>query len=361
MKILPGILMIALFLLQPNAYGQAPKIKAQYTRAEELLVTGEILPVKNIYHRVDSTAYPDMPSVVKRLLTHSAGKAVCFTTNSRQISAKWCATEARPYPNMTAIANKGLDLYIKMNGKWQFAGVGRPDAVCTEAVLASNLAEGEKECLLYLPIYDEVSHVEIGTDINSNIRASAEPFKKRILVYGSSIVQGASAGRPGMAYPAKMSRLTGYHFLNLGLSGSAKMEPAVIAMVNDVKADAYILDCIPNSSDQVIRERALNMIMAIQKAHPGKPIILLNTITREQGFVDEKVGNMVRAQNNAIDSIADGLVNRKTKDFYFINTNGFLGDDHEGSTDGVHPNDLGFYRFVDKLTPAVMAILKKYF
>lgn len=361
MKISITLLLICLAGTQLNAQVPTTKVKPKYTRAEELLMTGSIIPSKNNYQRVDSASYPAMPSVVKRLLTHSAGKAVCFTTNSSQISAKWCATASKPYPNLTAIANKGLDLYIKVNGQWQYAGVGRPDGLCTEATLVSNLAPGEKECMVYLPIYDEVHNVEIGIDPLSTIRASVSPFKKRVLIYGSSIVQGASASRPGMAYPARMSRLTGYEFLNLGLSGSAKMEPEVIAMVNDVEADAYLLDCIPNSSDVVIRERALNMIHAIQRAHPGKPVILINTISREQGFVDQKVGSMVTAQNKAIDSIAHDLLKKKTKDFYFIDTKGFLGDDHEGSTDGVHPNDLGSFRFVEKLRPAVMAILKKYF
>jgi lysophospholipase L1-like esterase len=332
-----------------------------YVKATDLLLIGDLLPTANKFHRMDTAAYPALPAVVKRLLTQSAGKAVCFTTNSKNIWAKWCVSKSKPYPNLTAIANKGLDLYIKHKGQWQFAGVGKPDSLCNEALVVSTLDEGEKECLLYLPIYDEASNVEIGVDQNATVEAGTNPFHKRVAVYGSSITQGASVSRPGMAYPARLSRLTGWEFLNIGLSGSAKMEPAVIAMLNDVQADAYVLDCIPNSSDAVIRERAVNMIYAIQKAHPGKPIILLNTISREQGFLDNKVGRMVLAQNRAIDSIAKDLLQKKTKDFYFIDTAGFLGDDHEGSTDGVHPNDLGSYRFVERVKPLLVNILKKYF
>ncbi|WP_448700666.1 SGNH/GDSL hydrolase family protein [Mucilaginibacter sp. AW1-3] len=359
MKALLRITIVAIALFQYGAYAQSSK--PVYTKATDLTIAGDIMPTKNSYHRVDTASYPAIPAVVKRLLTHSAGKVVCFTTNSKQLWAKWCVTNSKPYPNLTAIANKGLDLYIKKDGKWQFAGVGRPDGLCNEGVLVSNMAEGEKECLLYLPIYDEVSNVEIGIDANASIRAMPSPFQKRILIYGSSIVQGASASRPGMAYPARLSRLTGLNFMNLGLSGSAKMEPAVIAMINDIQADAYVLDCIPNSSDAVVKERALNMIVAIQAAHPGKPVIMINSITREAGFIDAKVGNMVNAQNAAIDSIAHGLLKKGTKDFYFIDTKGFLGDDHEGSTDGIHPNDLGSFRFVEKLQPILENILKKYF
>ena len=38
-------------------------------------------------------------------------------------------------PNLTRVAQKGLDLYIKRDGKWQFAGVGIPGGVTTEKVL----------------------------------------------------------------------------------------------------------------------------------------------------------------------------------------------------------------------------------
>lgn len=332
-----------------------------YTNASDFTVAGKIFPEIKGWRRADTSKYKGLPQVVKKLLMHGTGLAVYFTTNSNVIAAKWCVTDQKPYPNLTAIANKGLDLYIKKNDTWQFAGVGKPDGRCNEGALASNLWAGEKECLLYLPLYDEVSNVQIGVSQGASIKPSALAPKKRILVYGSSITQGASVSRPGMAYPARLSRKTGFEFLNLGLSGSAKMEPAVIDMINDVQADAYILDCIPNSSAQLIEERALNMIRSIRQAHPGKPVILLNTISREQGFIDQKVGEMVAAQNRAIAAIASDLIKQRTPDFYFIDTGGFLGSDHEGTVDGVHPNDLGSSRFLEKLEPQLTAILKKYF
>lgn len=359
MKTVFKTLSVALVILHSHAYAQTSK--PVYTKATDLTIGGELMPTQNPYQRVDTAHYPALPPVVKRLLTQSAGKVVCFSTNSKSISAKWCNSGSKPYPNLTAIANKGLDLYIKKDGKWQFAGVGRPDGQCSESVLVDNMAAGEKECLLYLPIYDAISNLEVGVDSMTTIKPMPFPFQKRIVVYGSSIVQGAAASRSGLAYPARLSRLTNWNFMNLGLSGSAKMEPAVIAMINDIQADAYVLDCIPNSSDAVVKERALNMINAIRAAHPGKPIIMVNSITREAGFIDTKVGNMVLAQNAAIDSIAYTLTKQHTKDFYYIDTKGFLGEDHEGSTDGIHPNDLGSYRFVEKIAPLITGILKKYF
>lgn len=60
------------------------------------------------------------------------------------------------------------------------------------------------------------------------------PFKGKIIVYGSSITQGASASRPGLAYPSQLSRSSGYQFINMGLSGNGKMELPVAKMLSQI-------------------------------------------------------------------------------------------------------------------------------
>jgi GDSL-like lipase/acylhydrolase family protein/SGNH-like hydrolase/esterase family protein len=333
-----------------------------YTDASTLYISGKFFNTTNPYQRIDTAKYPALPAPVKRLLTHSAGLAICFTSSSTSVSAKWCINKPLTYSNMTTINSQGLNLYVQKDGKWQFAGVAKPgNKKCSEAVIVENMVKGEKKFMLYLPTYNELNSLEIGVEQGSTIKSMPDGFKKRIAVYGSSVTQGASASRSGLAYPAMLSRHFGYDFMNIGMSGSAKMEPAVVDMVNDVEADAYFLDCIPNASVQQIKDRTLNMVMAIQKAHPGKPVILLNSISREQGFVDMKMGATVAAQNKAADSIGHFLLSRHTRDFYFIDVKYFFGDDHEASTDYAHPNDLGNYRFVQKLEPILADILKKYF
>lgn len=356
-----------LCLIAAAALGNSTRLLAQtdsivYTDAATFYMSGKLFRTNNPYQRIDTAKYPALPPPVKRLLTHSAGLAICFTSNSTSISAKWCISKPLTYSNMTTINSQGLNLYVEKKGKWQFAGVGKPGTKkCAEALIVENMEKGEKNFLLYLPTYNELNSLEIGVQQGSTIKSMANAFKKRIAVYGSSVTQGASASRSGLAYPAVLSRHLGYDFINIGMSGSAKMEPSVVAMVNDVEADAYLLDCIPNASVQQIKDRTMNMVMAIQKAHPGKPIILLNSISREQGFVDTKMGATVVAQNRAADSIANVLLTKHTKDFYFIDVKNFFGDDHEASTDYAHPNDLGSYRFVQNLEPIVAGILKKYF
>lgn len=332
-----------------------------YTPAEKLTMVGKIMDTRNYYHRLDTLNYPDIPSVVKTRLTRSAGLAISFKTNSKSIYAKWTTDSKWTSAGLTPVAHRGLDLYIKKMGKWQFAGAAKPKSGSQEskAKIIDNLGGEELECLLYLPIYSEIKKLSIGVERGSSIKAGDDPFKKRILVYGSSIVQGAGASRPGMAYTSRLSRATGLNFLNLGTAAVAKMEKTVAEMIANIDADAYLLDCVPNSSPKEIRERAAFLITRIREKHPNAPIIVMQSVIRESGYFNKQLGEKVKQQNIAIKEEVQKLLDKGIDKLYFIAADDFLGKDHEGTVDGTHPNDLGFDRMIEVIQPRLQDILKK--
>ena len=352
--------LLLFFPLVMMAQAASAQTKLRYTDATSLALLGKAWTGKPFFHRLDTAKYPALPSNVKKLLTYSAGLVISFKTNSTQIAAKWCTSSRKPGNNMTAIAFEGLDLYIMREGQWQHAGVARPAThECNEYPLVQNMEPGEKECLLYLPLYDETTSLQIGVEKGADLVSNPNPFKKRILVYGSSIVHGASASRPGLAYPARLSRQTGYHFLNFGLSGSAKMEAEVATLIAAMDMDAFILDCFPNSSPDQVTDRTAILVKTIRAKHPGVPIIAIQSIVRESGNFNQSVAGRVAAQNANFEREISQL-QKADKDLYLITADGLLGDDHEGTTDGTHPNDLGFDRMLQKIRPAVLEILDKY-
>ncbi len=353
MRLLPAIL----FLFICPCMTAAAQDQS-YTDAKQLTLIGKAQPINAFYHRVDTARYKDMPLPVKKLFTNCAGLAIVFKTNSPVISAKWQTTDTAAPNNMTAIASMGLDLYIKRDGKWVFAGVGRPKGNNTVANLVSNMDDSEKECLLYLPLYDEVLNLQIGVASNSHIEPAANPFKGKIVIYGSSILQGASASRPGMAYPARLSRKYGLNFINLGLSGNGKMEKAVADMVADIDADAFVLDCAPNPSPEQITERTAYLVKTIREKHPKAPIVMIPSVVREGGNFDLKIKERVASQNRNFKTEYEKLKAQGIKELYYIEGD-LLGTDHEASVDGIHPNDLGFDRMLQVIEPPLMKILSK--
>ncbi|MFC6099994.1 SGNH/GDSL hydrolase family protein [Olivibacter domesticus] len=341
-----------------DTFGQ--EAKATFIDARELTLVGKIYHKGPFYHRLDTAAIPDLPKAVKVLATHAAGLAITFQTSSSKISAKWCTSSGVPTDNMTGLAFEGMDLYIKRNDRWQYAGVARPKSHnCNEAEIVANMAPGNKTCLLFLPTYDETISLQIGVDAGATISPATHPFKKNIVVYGSSIVQGASASRPGLSYPARLSRETGLNFINLGFSGNAKMETEVANLVSDLSMDALILDCVPNPSPEEVLARTTNFVTTIRKKHPKIPIIAIQSIAREKGNFDTQVASRVSLKNNYFETEIKKL-QKHDQNLYLIYADGLLGDDQEGTTDGIHPNDLGFDRMLHKVRPMILKIFRSY-
>lgn len=329
-----------------------------YTDAKNLMLTGKYIPTDNYYHRVDTAKYHTMPREVKRLFTNPAGMAVAFRTNSNTIAARWAlANSPRMASNMTSIAHSGLDLYIKSEGQWLYAGSGKPDNLSSKATLIEHMPDGEKECLLYLPLYNELKELEIGITEGYYIMLMDNPFRRKVAVYGSSITQGAAASRPGMAYLSQMGRKSGIEFINLGLSGNGKMETEVADMLAEIDADAFVLDCAANPSPQQILERTAYLVRKIREKHPSIPIIMIESVIRESGTFDTKIRNTVDNQNRNFETEYKRLIDSGIKDLYLIKSVDFLGTDHEGTVDGVHPNDLGFSRFLQVVEPQLLDIL----
>lgn len=341
-------------------FGSAQQKKQiEYHSAESFTMVGKVMTTHTPFHRFDTVLYANLPKNVVNRLKQSGGLAISFKTNSKSIYAKWCTKSAIPSATMSDVAYRGLDLYVKKNDQWLHVGVGRPkvNETCNVTAIISDIDAGAEDYLLYLPLYDEVMNLSIGVEKEANISPGLDYFEHRILIYGSSIVQGAAASRPGMAYPARLSRSTGLNFLNLGMGGSAKMEKEVADMVAEIKADAFILDCVPNSFPKEIRQRTGYLIKNIRSKHPNAPIIVMQSLIRETSYVKKETKEKVTLQNQYIKEEVDKLEKEGIKNIHFISATDFLGHDHEGTVDGTHPNDMGFDRMINVIKPRIMEIL----
>lgn len=312
------------------------------------------------FNRVDISKF-GIPEFAQKGLSNSTGLAVLFTTDSHNISAKWTTVTKRASTNMTPIFKSGCDLYIKEGNKWVFAGVARPKIGDNQHQfnIVSNMEDGVKECMLYLPMFDSVTSLQIGVDEGATIEALPSPFQQRILFVGSSLTHGASAARPGLCYVAKIGRMLNVETPNIGLSGMCKLDDFFANIVCATEADAYIFDTFSNSTKQNIEERLYNFVKRITEAHPGKPMIFLQTIKRESGRFD----TVVRQRNTDQMAAAVAEMARVRKDFpnvFFVDPGFDVGDDGEGTIDGSHLNDLGVQRTLDNIVPKLTKILKKY-
>lgn len=332
----------------------------QYFNAKDFTLLGKAVHSKtNYFHRVDTASYSSLPSQTKTLLTNASGLIIAFKTNSTQINCKWTLSRYNVGSNMTAIAHSGLDLYSKVEGKWINVGVGRPKDINSSYTLVQNMDGKEREFLLYLPLYNTVESLEIGIDNNTKISPIANPFSKKIVVYGSSITQGSSASRAGMSYTSRIGRNMNVEIFNLGLSGRGVMEKEAARMTADIEADMYVLDCAANPSPEQITERTNYIVKHIRQRHPEKPIVMIQSVVREMGNLDLKVRERVKNQNINFATEYQKLLDEGITNLYLIEGKDLLGHDHEGEVDGVHPTDIGFSRMIDVIQPVLEKVLSQ--
>jgi hypothetical protein len=309
---------------------------------------------QSFYDRLPAKAEGKVTPSVWGLSHHSAGLCVPFTTNAPAVQVRWTLLEkgSLSMPHMPATGVSGVDLYSKdRSGRWSFVGNGRPAGVNNTAKFTPPAGQS---CLLYLPLYNGVTSVEIGVPQGSTF-AGADPAaskrRKPIVVYGTSITQGGCASRPGTAFPAIVGRKLDTPVINLGFSGSGRMEPEMAELLAELDPSAYVLDCLWNMSPDLVSTRIEPFVRLLRAVRPNTPILLAedcsvhNVCPTEKGILLRKVQQKLTAEG--------------VKNLYFLANEGMLGDDTEGTVDGCHPNDLGMMRQAEVFARALSPLLKK--
>ena len=256
-----ALLLIAAAL--PSAY--AAKNKTKFVPGKDLTLIGKVMPTPDRYARVDTVKYDGFTDYQRRSLNQeSSGLALVFKTNSDRVEVNFDYKKRHHAYNGTDVASAGADLYIKRDGKWVYAGSGVPSAKGEPVALVSAMAPGEKECLLYMPLRSIIDEVYVGISPDATITPMENPFKHKIVFWGSSFTHGVSANRSGMAYPLQLQRATGLDIRSLGVSGNSKLQQSYARVLADSDADAFVFDAFSNPQAPEIRGE----LQRFRKDHP---------------------------------------------------------------------------------------------
>lgn len=294
---------------------------------------------ESYYDRLPAKAKTLVPSDVWGLSHDTAGMSLRFSTDAASLDVRWALTKNDiGLPHMPPTAVSGIDLYVKdARGQWVFESNGRPRNVSKNKA-HFRLTPGA-DYLLYLPLYNGVKSMEFGIPRTNRLFSPppADPAgRKPIVFYGTSITQGGCASRPGMAATAIVGRRLNLPIINLGFSGSGRMEPEMAHLLSELNPALYVLDCLHNMTLPMITERVAPFVAILRKTHPDTPILLVE---------DSNFKHITpTGKGAALRAIFEGLVKDGDKHLHFLSNEGMLGDDLEGTVDGLHPNDLGMMR-----------------
>ncbi len=296
---------------------------------------------------------------------HSAGIYVRFRSNSPSIHVRWTSTFKILMNHQTPTGTRGLDLYTIYDGKWRFVGSGRPnvdDKTSTQRIIG-NMDGQMREYMLYLSLYDGVSSLEIGTEEGSLLEQPAvdRPSHKRpIVMYGTSILQGGCANRPGMTHTAIIGRRLDREVINLGFSGNALLDMEIAELMAKVEDPAlYVMDYAPNAWDYLIREKGEQFFRIVRDAHPDVPVIFIEDVIFPHTIFDPVILQEVTKKNIAQRELFEKLKKQGEKQIYYIKAEGMIGDDGEATVDEYHFTDLGMMRYVDHVLPTIKKALRR--
>lgn len=363
MKMKTKILLLNLFMLFAVVSNAAEKPKFEYTDALDLTIVGKLYEnTPNPYHRIDVDHFGPFTEKELSVVKRTTGMGVTFKTDATAIGVKAEILSSTRMSGMSYIGQRGFDLYIKKDGKWRFAGVAgdqrNGNNTVSELVLVENMAEGTKECLLYFPLYSDLTSVSVGVNEGAVIEKGDKPFRHKIAVFGSSLMHGCCASRPGMAVPAQLSRATGLHFVSMAASGCSKLQPSFAKVFAECDAEALVIDAFSNGSDKTIRENIFSFIETVQASRPDMPIIFLETIN----FAKENFNQNQKRWNDRKRAAADEMMAealKKYKNIYYVPTN--AEDEYMDTTaDGIHPSDLGYKLWMLSMKDPILEILSKY-
>jgi hypothetical protein len=290
------------------------------------------------------------------LSKHSAGVYLHFKiSGSNFINIRWKLNQNVFFAHMTPVGINGVDLYVKLNGVWRFVNIGRPtrNGKRQNANLASGLHGKKMEFMLYLPLYTSVESVQLGVAPGAKFE-EVKDKKAPLVFYGTSITHGCSASRPGMAYPAIIGRHLDMPTINLGFSGNGTMDPEFAALLAEIEASAYVIDCLPNMmrmSPAEIIKRTHYLVVELRKRRPNTPIILLED--RPYGSAD--LSGKVRTQPGWIPmrKVYKQLLNEGVKKLYLVRGEKIIGTDTDATIDSSHLTDLGMMRMSKFVEPTL--------
>lgn len=299
---------------------------------------------------------------VNKLSRESAGGRVRFSTDSPYIAVRAKYRVVGRSSHLTLVSTSGFDLYTDGEFGSRFIKEFRMPYDMTDRYEAIVSVGGEvmRSYTINFPVHAVVESLEIGLKPSAQI-GEARPYRdiKPVIFYGSSIVHGTAASRPGTIYPSIISRDMNLDFCNIGFSGMAKGETVLAEWMADLPMSVFVCDYDHNAPNtDHLKATHYPLYETIRSKNPDVPYIM---ITRPDYWTCPTIQEQILERR---DIIMESYLKARAagdKNVYFIDGLSFFAGDHqyECSLDGVHPNDFGFVRMAQVIGTVIRHALER--
>ncbi len=285
---------------------------------------------------------------VQRQYDMTPGVRVRFRTNSDYIVVHADLKKEERVGTMALIATASFEMYFVKNGKHVFKGVFVPSQGEGKSYVECRLKDTDemKDIILYFPICSAPENVYVGLREGSELlEGGSYTHETPVVFYGSSIVHGIGASRPGMNYPAQVSRMLDTDIRNVGFGGGALAEPAVMDYIASIPMSAFVYDYDHNApTAEYLEQTHYAGYKRFRKKQPTTPVIMASK--PDYDLVSPTSNEEINAKRREI--IRQSYLRAKAQgddNVYFIDGASFYPADFRGecTSDGCHPNDYGYH------------------
>jgi hypothetical protein len=146
----------------------------------------------------------------------------------------------------------------------------------------TDLPDGIKDIEIWLPHNEITELIALRTD--APVEPAPDPGRKVWLHHGSSISHGSDAASPTTTWPALAASLGGVELINLGLAGSALLDPFTARTLRDTPADLISVKMGINLVNaDLMRLRAFTpavhgFLDTIREGHPTAPLLVVSPL-----------------------------------------------------------------------------------
>lgn len=318
-----------------------------------------------IYRRLMLNPPKPIPELVDNLSNRTAGVQAHIRGRLQKLIIK-ARVNAPPLPyyHMTPLGRDGFDCYLGSGEEkiHYFSSTHfDPNSDKIEHAVIDFSEPKDLNIIINFPLYSGVSEVIFGVDENAIL---LEPMpladNNRIVIYGTSITQGACASRAGMAHTNILSRRLNREIINLGFSGNGKCEAEMALAIRKIeRTSMLIIETEGNCPDAAwIGEKYPEFIRLYREKYPAIPIAIISRPIMPQAYLIE--GELKKYQDKASiqKKIVEEFKEKGDKNIYFYDGKDSLGEDSDECTvEGVHFTDLGFMRMANFMQPIIENIL----
>ena len=301
------------------------------------------------------------PGVVK-LSKESVGGRVRFATDSEYIAIKVDMPIVGRNSHTPLEASAGFDLYEDFPefGESHFIRSLLPQYKMEKGYeQVVDVGGGRmRYYTIDFPVHSCVRNLYVGVQESAKILPGAKYRNNRpIVIYGSSIVHGTGATRPGLVYSNILTRRLNMDVMNLGFSGNAKGEDAIVDYIASLDMSIFVCDYDHNAPNtEHLRSTHQRLYDRFREKQPDTPFIMISRPNTATNPRSDPYGR----RDVIIDTFRYARAKGDKRVWYIDGESFFLGrNENDCTIDSVHPSDMGYIYMAEGIESTIRLIMSE--